>query len=346
MNPEKSLRVALVADPMLPVPPKLYGGIERIIDMLARGLADRGHDVMLAAHRDSATAGRLVPYPGERTDRPADIVRNARTVWRLRDHRPDIVHSFGRLFSLGPLLRARVPKLMSYQREPTLPRIRLAYRLARRDTLAFTGCSEHIAGQIRTVAPSFAIFNGVPLQRYQATNQISPDAPLIFLGRIEAIKGTHNAIEIARLSGRRLIIAGNIADQAYFDRRIAPCLSERITFTGPVDDEQKNELLGAAAALLMPIEWEEPFGIVMAEALACGTPVIGTPRGAVPEVVIDGRTGFVRESVAAMAESVESLPMIDRTACRADCEARFSDAAIVDEYVALYRQRIGVAARA
>ena len=339
------LRVALVADPMLPVPPRLYGGIERIIDMLARGLVDRGHQVILAAHPHSNTAGQLVPYPGERTDRPVDILRNARTVLKLQRHRPDIVHSFGRLFSLGPLLPSRLPKLMSYQREPTLSRIRLASRLARRDTLAFTGCSEYIAGQIRAVAPSFAVFNGVPLKRYRATAGVAPDAPLMFLGRIEAIKGVHNAIEIARLSGRPLVIAGNIADQAYFDRRVAPFLSDRVRFTGPVDDAQKNDLLGKAAALLMPIEWEEPFGIVMAEALACGTPVIGTPRGAIPEVVIDGRTGFVRESVADMAAAVGILATIERRACRADCEARFSDEAIVDAYVALYRQRIAVAGR-
>ena len=337
------MHVALTADPMIPVPPVLYGGIERVIDMLARGLVERGHRVTLFAHRDSDTAGGLVPYAGERPGHPVDVARNTALIARLAVSRPDVVHSFGRLATLLPLLPTAIPKVMSYQRQPTLSQVRRAATLARGGTLAFTGCSEHIAATMRPIAPSYAVFNGVPLDTYTFQPRVEDDAPLVFLGRVERIKGAHTAVDVAEASGRRLVIAGNISDQAYFDHEVRPRLSDRITYAGPVDDVQKNELLGGALAFLMPIEWEEPFGIVMAEALACGTPVIGTPRGSVPEVVVEGETGFVRDTVAGLAEAVGQAHRLDRAACRADCEARFSDRAIVDAYEALYRERIAAA---
>jgi glycosyltransferase involved in cell wall biosynthesis len=163
----------------------------------------------------------------------------------------------------------------------------------------------------------------------------------VFLGRIEEIKGPHLAIDVARETGRRLVIAGNVPDdhRAYFERTIAPHVDGRaVTFVGAVDDAEKNRLLGSAAALLMPVLWEEPFGIVMAEALACGTPVIGLARGAVPEVVDDGVTGFVCEDVRGMVQAVGRVSRLSRQACRSDAERRFSDTAIVDAYERLYRE--------
>ncbi len=341
------MHVAITADPMLPVPPRLYGGIERVVDMLARGLVARGHRVTLVAHPDSDTAGRLIPYA---TDAPSGLAaaRNALTVTRLAALRPDVVHSFGRLATLAPLLPLAVPKIMSYQREPTLSQVRLAFCLARRGTLSFTGCAEHIAAMMRPFAPSVAVFNGVPMATYGFQPAVEDDAPLVFLGRIERIKGAHTAIAVARAAGRRLVIAGNVPPEAqgYFDTEVQPHLSDWITYVGPVDDVQKNILLGGALAFLMPIEWEEPFGIVMAEALACGTPIVGTPRGSVPEVVRDGVTGFIAPDVAGMAEAVKRAASLDRAACRSDAQARFSDTAIVDAYEALYRERVAAAASA
>lgn len=341
------MHVALIADPMIPVPPRLYGGIERVIDMLARGLAERGHRVTLFAHRDSDTAGRLVTYPSTSPSHPLGVLVNTLSIARLAAMQPDVIHSFGRLATLAPLLPLGLPKIMSYQREPTLSQVRLAARLARRGTMSFTGCAEHIAAMMRPFAPSAAIFNGVPMDTYTFRSTVEEDAPLVFLGRLERIKGAHTAIAVAQASGRRLVIAGNVPPEAqgYFDAEVQPHLSERITYVGPVDDAQKNDLLGGALAFLMPIEWEEPFGIVMAEALACGTPIVGTPRGSVPEVVRDGVNGFIAPDVAGMAEAVGRVSTLSRAACRADCEARFSDTAIVDAYERLYRERILVARR-
>lgn len=306
------MKIAITADPEIPVPPRLYGGIERIVDLLVRGLMARGHEVTLFAHPASDVPCRLIAYPGQRSQNRWDTVRNTIAVTRVLTGEYDLVHSFGRLAYLTALLPAALPKLMSYQREPSVPQITKALRLAQKGTLSFTGCSEYIAAQIRPYATSYAVPNGVALHKYQFNPTVSADAPLAFLGRVEEIKGVHLAIEVARRSERQLVIAGNVPDdaasRAYFQQCIRPHLDERqIHYLGAVNDAQKNELLGGAAALLMPILWNEPFGIVMAEALACGTPVLAFARGAVPEVVQHGTNGFLCASTDEMSQAVATV---------------------------------------
>jgi glycosyltransferase involved in cell wall biosynthesis len=185
--------------------------------------------------------------------------------------------------------------------------------------------------------------NGVSLATYVFKSEVAPDAPLVFLGRIEEIKGPHLAIEIAKRSGRRLIIAGNVPEEkrSWFDRFVRPSIDgKKISYIGPVNDTQKNELLGVAGALLMPILWDEPFGIVMAEAMACGTPVLGTRRGAVPEVVVDGVTGAVRDDVDGLVAAVAQLATIDRIACRRRVEEMYSEDSIVEGYLEVYRRQV------
>lgn len=335
------MRIAITADPMLPVPPEHYGGIERVISMLVEGLVDRGHDVTLFAHRDSNVPCRLVPYSTQNGQSPLGEVRNALSISRLALDRPDILHSFGRLAYLTALLPLSVPKIMSYQRKPTLSRIRYAAAIAQSGSLVFTGCSQHIAAQIRPAATAYTIHNGVPMEKYDFQASVSDDAPLFFLGRIARIKGVHTAIEIARRTDRRLIIAGNVPDsqkgESYFEAEIKPELDgDQIRFIGPVCDEEKNRYLGQAAALLMPIEWEEPFGIVMAEAMACGTPVIGRRRGGVPEVIKSGETGFLFDTIDEAVEAVENIDAIDRQACWERCDRLFSAQSLVDAYETLY----------
>jgi glycosyltransferase involved in cell wall biosynthesis len=175
------------------------------------------------------------------------------------------------------------------------------------------------------------------MRTYSFSAEVQPDAPLVFLGRLERIKGAHNAISIARQAHRRLIIAGNQVnmgpDADYFEREIAPHIDgDQIRYVGPVDDAEKSQILSQAAAFLMPIEWDEPFGIVMAEAMACGTPVIGFPRGSVAEVVQHGLTGYLASSIEEAAEAVSAVTLLDRSTVRADCESRFSATTIVDAY--------------
>jgi len=334
------LKIAIIADPFIPVPPTNYGGIERIIDFLVSGLTALGHEVILLAHKDSKVAVKLIPYGNQ--DTKLKHLHNVLKVNEIKKFKPDVIHSFGRLAYLLPFLHSSIPKMMSYQREPTLSQIKKAMRLAKKDTLAFTGCSAYISKQISPFAPSYPIFNGVDLTIYDFKEDIAADAPLVFLGRIEPIKGTHIAIKVARKTNKKLIIAGNIPQeyQTYFDTQIQPELDDQISYVGAVNDTEKNSLLGKALAFLMPIEWDEPFGIVMAEAMACGTPVIGFNRGSVPEVVIDGLNGYRCDTIEEMVSFVLKIKDINRKKVRKDAEERFSSSVIVDQYLALYKQMI------
>jgi glycosyltransferase involved in cell wall biosynthesis len=335
------LKIAVTADPELPVPPRLYGGIERVIDMLVRGLVDRGHSVTLFAHPDSDAPCELVAYRGQSSASRADTLTNMWDVSRrVVGGGFDVVHSFGRIAYLLPLLPLPVPKLMTYQREITPRSVSWGHRLSR-GTLHFSAISEWMMKDVKDVANWHLVYNGVPMHVYDFVHTAAPDAPLVFLGRIEHIKGTHLAIEVAQRTGRRLVIAGNIptGHEAYFEQLVRPHIDgEKITYVGPVDDRQKNELLGGAAAFLMPILWEEPFGIVMAEAMACGTPVLGLRRGAVPEVVLDGVSGFVCDTVHELADRVARIPDLDRQATRNVAQQKFSDTAVVMAYENVYNQ--------
>jgi glycosyltransferase involved in cell wall biosynthesis len=337
------LRIALTADPELPVPPVHYGGIERIVDVLARGLAERGHEVTLFAHPDSACPVPKVAWTGKSSRAVADTLRNAALlVRRTISDRYDLVHSFSRLAYLAPLLPWAIPKLMSYQRAISPSTTSLAHRLAR-GTLEFSAISRSMMQRTPLPGRWHLVPNGVALSTYAFSPALASDAPLVFLGRIEEIKGAHLAIEAAHRAGRRLVLAGNVPPEhrAWFEATIAPRIDgDRVRYVGPVDDAQKSALLGAAAALLMPILWEEPFGIVMAEALACGTPVIGFRRGAVPEVVADGETGFVADTLDEMAAAVARLPTLSRAACRARVEKLYSDRAVTEGYLRLYAELI------
>ena len=337
------LRIVITADPDLPVPPRLYGGIERVIALLVDGLVARGHDVTLVAHGDSRVSGRVVPYAQVRSGAlnvAVDAVTVTRTVVRRRPH---VVHSFGRLAMLAPILPWSVPKLMSYQRAVTRRSVAWGRRLGR-GRLTFVSCSWRLIEGLEADAPWRVVYNAVDVGRYIFSPAVPADAPLVFLGRIEAIKGPHVAIDAARRAGKRLIIAGNVprGHQAYFEQSIRPHLDgTSVTYVGPVDDVAKSDLLSNAAALLMPVLWEEPFGIVMAEALACGTPVLGFARGAVPEVVENGVTGFICRDEAELDRAIQKIGALSRPACRRTAEMRFSQKALVDGYESLYEELAG-----
>lgn len=333
------LRVVLTADPEVPVPPRLYGGIERVISLLADGLSARGHDVTLLAHPDSRIAGRLVPYPAGAGRLTA--TRNAIAIGKaVVKFKPDVIHSFGRLATLAMVLPSHAPKLMSYQRAITEKSVEWGRRLSG-GTLAFVSCSHRLMSGLKDKTGWHVVYNAVDVEHYTFVPQVAEDAPLVFLGRVEHIKGVHVAISVAQRAGRRLILAGNVPSghDSYFSERVRPHLDgTMVEYAGPVDDAAKNRLLGGAAALLMPVLWEEPFGIVMAEALACGTPVLGFGRGAVPEIVRDGVTGFICGDEDEMVRAAGRIDRLSRSACRESAEQRFSQSALVDGYTAVYRE--------
>lgn len=337
------MKILLTADPELPVPPKLYGGIERIVDLLVTGLQARGHTVGLVAHADSTSpANQSFSWPGKRSQNKVDAVRNTITLHSaVQQFQPDIIHSFSRILYLLPLLPSRLPKIMSYQRNPSLRTTSWGAKLAQ-GSLTFTGCSDYICSIGRTAGGVWhPIHNCVEIEKYTFQPQVAPDAPLVFLSRVERIKGAHTAIAIAKKTGRRLLIAGNYSTTGeagqYWQEEIVPHLGkDGIEYVGAVNDVQKNELLGKAGAMIVPIEWEEPFGIVFAEALACGTPVISCPRGALPEIVRQGIDGYLINSIDEAVAAVNQLSNIERYQCRQRAEQCFSASVILDQYEKLY----------
>jgi len=349
----KRLNIAVTVDPYIPVPPVTHGGIERVVEFVANGLVERGHTVTLYAHPESYTQAKLVPYGV-----PPHLSRLERIqeLWQLGSklsvelRHLDAILSWGRLAALLPVLHdRRVVKVQRYCRQNIVPwgSVRIAAALAG-PSIAFAGASQ----SVYSLRPSgekhgrwLSVHDGVELRKYKAMSEVPTDAPLAFLGRLEPFKGVHNAIEIARRSRRRLIIAGNKVtsgdDRHYFDEAVAPYLDgDQIRYIGPVDDAEKNDLLGNCAAFLMPIEGEEAFGIVMAEAMDCGTPVIAFNRGSVPEVVRDGINGFRCQGVDDAVAAVAKIGQIDRSAVRADCEKRFSSDVITGEYESLIQEMV------
>lgn len=343
MTSRQHLRIAMTVDPEIPVPPLKYGGIERIVDMLVRELQRRGHEVHLFANGQSTIRTNLVPFPGRNSGSLSATIKNTACLWNYtRKAGPfDVIHSFARLIFLLPLFASRIPKIQSYQRYISPRSVRLGARLGRK-ALAFTTCSTANAQPVRDLGGRWEIiYNGVDTAKYTFAAGVSPDAPLVFLSRVERIKGAHTAIDVALATKRRLIIAGNHGETGeaavYFSEHILPrCDGHQIKYVGSVGDVEKNEILGNAAAMLFPVEIEEPFGIVLVEALACGTPVIAFERGAVPEVVAHGHTGFVCRTPQEMIEAVGHIDEISRANCRHSVETKFSERVITDAYEALY----------
>lgn len=337
------MKILLTADPEIQVPPILYGGIERIIYSLVNSFVKQGHQVTLCAHPDSQVSCRLISWKGAKSQSRLDTLKNMVTLSTLvYKENFDVVHSFSRLAYMTTVFPTKVPKVMSYQREPSLSQVKKAVTLSKKNSIVFTGCSDYITNQLKTVSTAYTIYNSVSSETNILSEKVEPDAPLMFLGRIEDIKGTHIAIEVAQKANRTLIIAGNIpaGKEKYFEERIKPHLNDRIKYVGAVNDKQKNELLGKCLAFLMPIQWNEPFGIVMAEAMACGTPVLGFPKGSIPEVIIDGVNGFICKNVDDMVERVSECYSIDRKLVRQDAVKRFSNEKIASDYLKLYESLI------
>jgi glycosyltransferase involved in cell wall biosynthesis len=342
-------RILLTADPFFPVPPPLYGGIERIVASLCDEYRRQGREVGLVALPDS-TANVDVFYPWARG--PENLSgpvswwhQQATLTSAIRGFKPHIVHSFSRLAYLGRHLCSGLPKVMSYQRHPSSTTTKWAARLAGR-SLVFTGCSGHIT---RTGSSSGGTWRSIPnfvdLDKFDFVPEVAADAPLVFLSRLEEIKGVHNAIAIALGSGRRLLIAGNRVDspggRQYWKERIEPYIGrDGIEYVGPVNDKEKNVLLGQAAAMIVPIEWDEPFGIVFVESLACGTPVISTPRGSVTEIIDHGKHGYVVSSVEEGVQAVAGLGALSRRGCRAHVERHYALDVVAQRYLSLYEEML------
>jgi glycosyltransferase involved in cell wall biosynthesis len=338
------MRILLVMDPGILLPPKGYGGIERIVALLAQEYKRQGHEVDILASEGSFIEGCRISFIGPQGFPPPKRVMN-QAIWRAwiflwkNRKRYDLIHNFGRLVYLLPVLHLRVKKIMSYQREITKRNIDIFNRFLNKN-IVFTGCSANLVDRAAAPGRWKAVHNAVDFSQFILTENLPSDAPLIFLGRIERIKGCHSAIAVAKATGNCLIIAGNISKLTdeidYFEQEIKPLIDgEQIVFVGEVNDVQKNGWLGKSKALLMPIEWDEPFGIVMIEAMACGTPVIGFKRGSVGEVIDEGVTGFKGRNLEEMKDGILKVDSIDRAQCRDHALQRFDVSVIAKQYLSL-----------
>ena len=339
------MKIAILAPVWFAVPPSGYGGIEWVVSLLADALADAGHDVTLFASGDSRTKAKLAwVYP----EAPSRQI--GRTYWELRHalncfERADefeVINDHTGM--LGATLGATVETPVAHTVHGPL-----------------TGEPGDIYGQIGRVAPRVGLISISMNQRKPRPDlnwianvhnaldfSIYPVKPhrgeyLLFLGRLSPDKGAHRAIAVAMETGLPLKLAGKKQDRKeleYFEQLVEPHLVGGIEYLGEVSHGQKVELLQNARATLFPIEWEEPFGLVMIEAMACGTPVIATRRGAVPEVIDDGRSGIVVDDYRQMAAALERADALDPLECRRYVEERFGPARMVEDYLAVYERAV------
>lgn len=342
------MRVAQVTPLWEPVPPLAYGGTEMVVSLLTEELVRRGHQVTLFASGDSQTQALLKPGC-DRALRPLGVLPPAYAGYEQRQlnhvfgHASDfdIIHSHMDAAALAPTHHSPTPVVHTLHGP-------------------FTAASEQIFGQYRqqnlvTVSRSqqrhelgfnyvATVYNAIALEQFDFYPQPQNPPYLAFLGRMSVEKGPHLAIAIAQRIGWPLKMAGKVdfENQEFFDREVAPYIDgEQITYLGEVSQSQKKALMGYATATLFPITWPEPFGLVMAESMASGTPVIAMALGSAPEVVAQGKTGFLCHSVEDCVAAVGQLHQISRQACRDHVAFNFSVKRMVDGYEAVYRALIG-----
>ena len=338
------MRVALIAPPFIPVPPKVYGGTELFIAELALGLKKRGFEVVLYTNGEATidVEKRWLyetsqwPIKGEIYDNLKDLNHSS---WAAADAAGsdfDVVH----VNNVPALVTSRfldLPYVYTIH-HPHLPGLTQVYEYFPR--VHFVTISEFQQSQ-ETMPDIRTVHHGLRLNLYRL--QQRKQQYLTFLGRIAPIKGTHLAIEAAKKAGIPLKIAGEVQPlfRDYYEAQVKPHIDGKfIEYVGEANLEEKNELLGNSLALLFPIQWDEPFGLVMIEAMACGTPVLALPGGSVPEIVKDGVSGYLCANVDEMAQRARSLEITPSTV-RRYVEQHFSIERMVDDYVALYQECAG-----
>jgi glycosyltransferase involved in cell wall biosynthesis len=337
------MRIGMIAPPWFPLPPRRYGGIELVVSMLTEGLVARGHQVTLFASGDSSTDAALsavyerAPFERMGVDHSVEVAHSLEAYSRASEF--DVIHDHDGLASRA--MGALVNRLLG------VPVVATLHGPADHDTVELLGRLRH---DLRFIAISDYQRRGFPDLRFAATipNAIdvehmalrrTKDDYFLFIGRMIADKGAHTAVEVARRLDARLILAGKVnegPEREYFAREVEPHLSDRVYFRGEVDHDTKVELYRHARATLFPIQWPEPFGLVMIESMACGTPVIAFRRGSVPEVIEHGRSGFIVETVDEMVEAARRVHEIDPAECRRAVEERFGTEVFVRAHEEAY----------
>lgn len=338
------MRILLIMDPGIPVPPPLYGGHERMVYLFANEYHRLGHNVTLLAGPNSSFSGTTIIFGTNdlnrsKSKRYAEIY----FIWKylIKNHNNfDLIHNFGRLIYFLPILNSPVKKIMSYGRRITPSGIKLITSLPNKN-LVFTACSDYCVNTGNVAGKWLTVYNAIDFNTYQSTQLADNKAPLVFLSRLDKIKGPHVAINVALTTGNKLIIAGNEPttpdNVAYYKEFVLPFIDQQqIIYIGEVNDSQKNELLGKSKAMLFPLSGDEAFGLVMIEAMACGTPVIAFDHAAAPEVIDNEITGFLVKNEQEMIKAVSKISLIDRGNCRTVAAKKFDVKVVALQYLELF----------
>jgi glycosyltransferase involved in cell wall biosynthesis len=332
------MKVAVLSSVAWRTPPRHYGPWEQVASNITEGLVERGIDVTLFATKDSLTKGKLdgIIERGYEEDKEIDPkVAECLHIGYLMEKAAefDLIHNH---FDFLPLTYSRLIKtpMVTTIHGFSSPKIIPVYKRYNRWNYYVSISHADRSPELDYIA---TVYNGIDKSLF--TLREKPGDYLLYFGRIHHDKGTWEAIQIALKAKMKLIIAGIIQDKAYFDEKVAPYLNDNdIVYVGSAGPEKRNELLGNAYALLHPINFNEPFGLSVAEAMFCGTPVIAFNKGSMKELVVDGKTGFL---VTSIDEAVEKIPLIlniDRLYCRAWAEKNFSKEKMVDDYLKVYRK--------
>ncbi len=337
------MRIAQVAPLTEAIPPKLYGGTERVVSWLTEELVALGHDVTLFASGDSKTTAHLEPiWPralrldGKVRDPMALHMAMLEQVYRRADQF-DILHFHLDYFPFSLFSRNATPFITTLHGRLDLPEHQVVFDVFNRAPVI--SISDAQRGPVPNAHWIETIYHGLPADLLRP-DPVKPGY-LAVLGRIAPEKAVDRAIHIARRAGMPLKIAAKVdpVDRQYFEHEIRPLLDlPGIEYIGEINDVQKSEFLSGAIGLLMPIDWPEPFGLVMIEAMACGTPVLAYPGGSVPEIVEDGLTGFIVGNEAEAVDAVRRLPELSRPRIRARFEERFTARRMAMDYLSVYRR--------
>jgi glycosyltransferase involved in cell wall biosynthesis len=340
------MRIAQIAPLFEAVPPKLYGGTERVVYSLTEALVGMGHDVTLFASGDSITSATLAPMREQALRLDPDVkdwvayyMRMMERVRRRADEF-DVLHFHTDYFPLSLFGRQRTPFVTTLHGRLDLPEFKEIYETF--PDAPFVSISDHQRRPIPRLNWVRTVHHGMPA-RLLTPQPVAPSY-FAFLGRISPEKGVDKAIRIAAAAGVKLKIAAKIdvADKKYWQDEIAPLVeaSQHVEFIGEINDAQKPDFLSGAHALLFPIDWPEPFGLVMIEAMACGTPVIAFNRGSVPEVIDHGLTGFIVPDESAAVAAIDNLDRLDRRQVRQQFERRFTSWRMAQDYLDVYQELI------
>ncbi|MBI3806733.1 MAG: glycosyltransferase family 4 protein [Nitrospirae bacterium] len=339
------MRIAQVAPLWESVPPRLYGGTERIVSYLTEELVRLGHDVTLFASGDSVTAARLEAICAQALRLNTGIFNRDAPMTMLMEQALgktgdfDIVHSHLDFMGFPLARRNPTPTVTTFHGRLDLPELQPVFR--EYAEMPMVSISDAQRKPVSWANWHATVYHGLPRNLYDLNP--NPGGYLAFLGRIAPEKRPDHAIEIAKRVGIPLRIAAKVdpTDQQYFHTEIEPLLSDPlIEYLGEITDAEKQEFLGHAMALVCPYDWPEPFGLVLIEALACGAPVLAYRRGSIPEIIEDRATGFVCEGLDEMTAAIQHIPEIDRRGCRRTFEQRFSVERMAQDYLRVYEQAL------